>query len=44
MFAMDKLMEIEKTKQNKVALYLLNSIKNNEKTIDIHKQLFYNNA
>ena len=44
MFAMAKLMEIETTEQNKVALYLFNSIKNNEKTIDICKQLFYNNA
>ena len=44
MFAMAKLMEMETTEQNKVALYLFNSIKNNEKTIDIYKQLFYNNA
>ena len=44
MFAMAKLMEMETTEQNKVALYLFNSIKNNEKAIDIYKQLFYNNA
>ena len=31
MFAMAKLMEMETTEQNKVALYLLNSIKNNGK-------------
>ena len=43
-FAMAKLMEMETTEQNKVALYLFNSIKNNEKAIDIYKQLFYNNA
>ena len=31
MFAMAKLMEMETTEQNKVALYLFNSIKNNKK-------------
>ena len=31
MFAMAKLMEMETTEQNKVALYLFNSIKNNGK-------------
>ena len=42
MFAMAKLMEMETTEQNKVALYLFNSIKSNEKMVDIYKQLFYN--
>ena len=37
MFAMAKLMEMETTEQNKVALYLFNSIKNNEKN-DWHLQ------
>ena len=30
MFAMDKLMEMETTEQNKVALYLYNTIKQDE--------------
>ena len=46
MFAMAKLMEMETTEQNKVALYLFNNIKKKKKkikSIDLHKQLFYNN-
>lgn len=47
MFAMSKIMEMDYTEQNQVALYLLNSINykikkyvNVNKTLDSHKQMF----
>ena len=43
MFVMAKLMEMEITEQNKVALFLFNNIKI-QKTIDFYKQKFYTNV